>query len=115
MNDKLQVRKQKKLLRQRLFYFLDVVGIDHLNRQQKKEFDWIVQRLGSTERKIMSNEFCQTKIVTDVDFTKLTIKKYYELLNNGYTNKEIGLMCGVSETTFYYWRKDHGLVTSRRK
>lgn len=106
-------KKYKKYLRQKLFYFLDVVGLDNLNSLQKKEFEKITSELGIRKTiKGVTNfkKKQETTLPFSFNFEKFTSDDYYRLLRQGYKINEIEQMCGVSNATFYYWRKKRGLM-----
>ncbi|MBE9855088.1 hypothetical protein G8B32_10700 [Enterococcus faecalis] len=111
-----QKREYKKYLRQRLFYFLDIVGIDNLDLQQQIEYQKIIQQLGSTKRVIQTEkEKKYTNLPFQFELDKFTLEEYYQLRELGYNVGEIQQMCNVSDTTFYHWRKNKGIVKERKK
>ncbi|MBO1137177.1 hypothetical protein [Enterococcus faecalis] len=115
--EKKRRRAYKRLLRERLLYFLDVVGLDHLDEEQQKEYNLLVRKLGASSR-MMSFQFENDQTASfpvKVDFNRFTVEEYQRLKDQNYTLKEIQQMCGVSGTKLYHWRKLNGLVASREK
>lgn len=104
MAKKVLDREYKKELRLQLFYYLDVVGLDHLDKKQQEEFEKIIVELGIRKGEEDSSFF------VSFDFAQITVKKYQYLLYLGYKIKDIQEMCGISKDKFYYWRKKNGLL-----
>jgi len=112
--DKSQRREYKKYLRLRQLYFLDIVGIDNLDPQQQIEYQKIIQQLGSTKRVIQTKKKNQLDLSRTFELDNFTLEEYYRLRDLGYNVGEIQQMCNVSETAFYYWRKEKGIVKERK-
>lgn len=106
-------REYKKRLRQKLFYYLDIVGLDNLDLEQREEFGRIVLELGI--RRNFKLDAKEKTFPFQFEFESFTVDEYQRLLDFGYTIGEIQKMCGVSEVTFYYWRKKEGLLKYERK
>ncbi|MGT4665957.1 hypothetical protein ACVTYA_14360 [Enterococcus hirae] len=106
-------RECKKRLRQKLFYYIDIVGLDNLNLEQREEFGWIVLELGI--RRNFKLEAKEKTYPFQFEFESFTVDEYQQLLEVGYTIGDIQKMCGVSEVTFYHWRKKEGLLKYERK
>ncbi|EMF0380239.1 hypothetical protein G9L34_002043 [Enterococcus hirae] len=104
-----EYREYKKRLRLKLFYYLDVVGLDHLDKKQQEEFEKIIVELGIRKGGEDSSFF------VPFDFAQITVEDYQYLSDLGYKVKEIQEMCGISKEKFYYWRKKNGLLKYERK
>lgn len=104
-----EYREYKKRLRLKLFYYLDVVGLDHLDTKQQEEFEKIIVDLG-----IRKGEEDSSSPVS-FDFAHFKAEDCQYLLDLGYKIKEIQEMCGVSREEFYYWRKKNGLLKFEKK
>ncbi|MBO1103635.1 hypothetical protein [Enterococcus hirae] len=104
-----EYREYKKRLRLKLFYYLDVVGLDHLDTKQQEEFEKIIVELGIRKGGEDSSFF------VPFDLAQFTVEDYQYLFDLGYKIKEIQEMCGVSKEKFYYWRKKKGLLKYERK
>lgn len=104
-----EYREYKKRLRLKLFYYLDVVGLDHLDKKQQEEFEKIIVDLGIRK----GEEDSSSPVLFDFAHFKAEDCQY--LLDLGYKIKEIQEMCGVSREEFYYWRKKNGLLKFEKK
>lgn len=104
-----EYREYKKGLRLKLFYYLDVVGLDHLDMKQQEEFEKIIVELGIRK----NGEDSSFRI--QFDFAHFTVEDYQYLFDLGYKIKDIQEMCGVNKEKFYYWRKKKGLLKYERK
>lgn len=99
-----EYREYKKRLRLKLFYYLDVVGLDHLDKKQQEEFEKIIIGLG------IRKDVKDSSSLLRFDFAQFTAENYQYLLNLGYKIKDIQEMCGVNKDIFYRWRKERGLL-----
>lgn len=116
-NEKCKQREYKRLLRQRLYYFLDIVGTENLDEQQRREYNLLVKKLGANSRMIsfQTENDQEVQVPVKVDFNQFTVAEYHRLRNLNYSIKEIQDMCGVSEAMLYNWRKANGLVAMKKK